>query len=67
MVRPIGVKIGVSDGSMTEVSGDGVREGMDVVVGEAIASAGSGESANPFAPKSPWVRPPSKGGKKASR
>jgi HlyD family secretion protein len=64
LVRPIEVKVGVSDGSVTEVSGDDVKEGMEVVVGEAITSAESGESTNPFAPKNPWVRPPSKGSKK---
>ena len=50
-VRPIDVKCGVSDGSMTEVSGDNVKEGMEVVVGEAVASQDSGDTTNPFAPK----------------
>jgi hypothetical protein len=50
-VQPINVKFGVSDGSLTEVSGDGVKEGMEVVVGEAVASQDSGDTQNPFAPK----------------
>jgi HlyD family secretion protein len=67
LVRPIDVKVGVSDGTVTEVSGDKLIEGMAVVVGQSSPSADSGESTNPFAPKSPWVHPPARSGKKASR
>jgi HlyD family secretion protein len=31
--RPIDVRVGLSDGAMTEVSGEGVAEGMEVIVG----------------------------------
>ena len=33
-VRPLEVVVGASDGTMTEISGSGVKEGMQVVVGE---------------------------------
>ena len=33
-VRPVAVQVGPSDGTMTEVSGPDVKEGMEVVVGE---------------------------------
>ncbi len=33
-VRPLEVVVGPSDGSMTEISGEGVNEGMKVVIGE---------------------------------
>ncbi|MEJ2024432.1 MAG: efflux RND transporter periplasmic adaptor subunit, partial [Deltaproteobacteria bacterium] len=32
-VRPIGVRTGINDGSMTEVEGDGLTEGMKIVTG----------------------------------
>ncbi len=50
-VRPIDVKCGVSDGSLTEISGENLKEGMEVVVGEAVASQDSSDTTNPFAPK----------------
>lgn len=34
-VRPVKVRTGASDGTMTEVSGTGLREGMEVVTGDA--------------------------------
>jgi HlyD family secretion protein len=70
LVRPIAVTVGVTDGSMTEISGAGVKEGMRVVIGEDNgeddAAEADGESAsdsdktsNPFLPKPPkGSRPP---------
>jgi len=65
-VRPVDVVVGPSDGTMTEVSGGDVTEGMQVVVSEE--SGGGGESGgvlegdatrNPFLPKPPkGSRPP---------
>ena len=50
--RPIEIVVGPTDGSMTEVSGKHVTEGMKVVIGESgnddVADA---ETTNPFAPK----------------
>jgi HlyD family secretion protein len=51
-VRPIEVRIGVSDGAVTEVSGDGVTEGLEAVIGESrVADANSSDTTNPFLPK----------------
>ncbi len=49
-VRPIEVQLGISDRSQTEISGDAVQEGMEVVVGE-IRPEEEAETTNPFAPK----------------
>ncbi len=66
LVRPVEVAIGASDGTMTEISGIGVREGMQVVAGEQgkedqeDENAAEGEkTSNPFLPKIPkGSRPP---------
>ena len=51
-VRPVPVKIIATDGTMTEVKGKYVSEGMEVVIGESIVSdADSGDATNPFMPK----------------
>jgi len=65
-VRPVDVVVGPSDGTMTEVSGGDVKEGIQVVVGEESGEdKQSGDSAegdktkNPFLPKPPkGSRPP---------
>lgn len=58
LVRPINVTIGLTDGMVTEIGGDGVQEGLKVVVGEEeetpetakqTASDG-GDAKNPFLP-----------------
>ncbi len=64
-VRPVKVRRGISDGLWTEVQGNGIQEGMEVVVGEQTAGnrSDSSEMVNPFAPKLPWRgRPPSRSG-----
>ena len=50
-VRPVNVRIVATDGSNTEVAGRDVQEGLEVVVGENVASDDSGDTTNPFAPK----------------
>jgi HlyD family secretion protein len=51
-VRPVKVTLGVSDGTVTEVSGPDVTEGLVVVVGEERADAAAAQrGANPFAPQ----------------
>jgi HlyD family secretion protein len=47
-VRPVQVQVGLSDGLRTEVSGDGVTEGLAVVVGGSRGNGG-GDTVNPFA------------------
>lgn len=49
-VRPLPVRVGLSDGTVTEVSGDGVSEGLEVAVGEAPQDNGD-NSNNPFVPQ----------------
>ena len=63
-VKPLKVKVGISDGVVTEVSPmteDTTLEGVAVVIGEQhdAGDADSGETTNPFAPKFP-----SRGGRK---
>jgi HlyD family secretion protein len=50
-VRPFAVTIGTSDGINTKVSGAGVKEGEDVVVGEVVQSAEDSQERNPFLPQ----------------
>jgi HlyD family secretion protein len=67
-VRPVEVTLGVSDGIKTEISGDNLKEGMQVVTGEeegdakpeAAETASKGDkTSNPFLPKLPkGSRPP---------
>lgn len=52
-VRPVSVSVGLTDGTLTEVQGPEVVEGMRVVVGEPLppASGGPGPGASPFTPQ----------------
>jgi HlyD family secretion protein len=49
-VRPIEVQIGATDGSFTEVRGEEVKEGMEVVVGEVRGEQVTEATKNPFGP-----------------
>lgn len=50
-VKPIRVRLGLTDGIDTEVQGDGLQQDMPVVIGEIRPEdAGTGEARNPFAP-----------------
>lgn len=42
-VRPITVQVGPTDGVMTEISGDDVKEGMEIVVGGGLAATDVGQ------------------------
>ena len=53
LVRPIDVRTGITDGAATEISGEGVQEGLEVVVGEESAADAAADTTNPFAPKFP--------------
>jgi HlyD family secretion protein len=58
-VRSIAVQTGLNDGTVTEVSGPEIKEGMEVVVDEASPWGSSrGESDNPFRPQ---IRRPTDG------
>jgi HlyD family secretion protein len=51
-VRPIFVEVGMSDGTMAEVRGDELKEGVSVVVGEEQKeSSNSSAGASPFTPR----------------
>lgn len=55
-LRPIRVRAGASDGTSTEIAGDDVKEGLEVIVGTHVAGSGGGGSAagtNPFQPRFP--------------
>jgi HlyD family secretion protein len=56
-VRPIKVSIGPTDGTMTEVQGDELKEGQEVVIAEQRQTAGEG-TASPFTPQTMRRRPP---------
>jgi HlyD family secretion protein len=49
-VRPLAVKVGLSDGTMTEVSGEGLSEGLEIVTGVPMEASARPEASNPFAP-----------------
>ncbi|MCX5644401.1 MAG: efflux RND transporter periplasmic adaptor subunit [Phycisphaerae bacterium] len=52
-VRPIPVQVGQSDGSMTEIQGAGVTEGLEIVAGVQAKATTQADSTNPFAPRFP--------------
>jgi len=52
-VRPIEVRTGLTNGAETEVSGEGLDEGMEVVTGAAVQSGSAASGVNPFAPRRP--------------
>ncbi|HUH66613.1 MAG TPA: efflux RND transporter periplasmic adaptor subunit [Syntrophales bacterium] len=52
-VRPVHVKIGLTDGTVTEIEGDSLKEGLRVVVGEAERETAAASTAerSPFTPQ----------------
>jgi HlyD family secretion protein len=50
-VRPIKVRVGISDGTMTEVEGKELQEGLEVVLGEQRQAMSGSSSTNPFVPQ----------------
>lgn len=62
-VRPLPVRLGVTDGSLTEVESPELKEGMLVVVGDQPQETADRPSASPFTPqifpkKKPGAPPP---------
>ena len=51
MVKPLKVNVGITNGSNTEVSGDEVKEDMEVIVGQRVAEKGKPGTTNPFTPQ----------------
>jgi HlyD family secretion protein len=50
-LRPIKVRAGISDGSLTEIVGDDLKQGDRVVLGEAAPGDPGTTTASPFAPQ----------------
>jgi HlyD family secretion protein len=50
-VKPVKVRIGLSDGLQTEILRGEIKEGESVMVGEGRPNTGNGGTSNPFAPK----------------
>jgi HlyD family secretion protein len=52
-VRPVRVRLGLTDGGMTEVEGDHLTEGLEIIIGQQSRAAEGSDTTNPFAPKIP--------------
>ena len=50
-VRPVAVHVGLSDSSMSEIQGESVSEGMEVIVGEMVRTSETAQTTNPFTPQ----------------
>ena len=61
-VKPIRVKLGLTDGLNTEVSADDLKEGMEIVSSEMRPEDVSTEAKNPFMPQFGQRRPSGAGG-----
>ncbi|MEI6425679.1 MAG: ATP-binding cassette domain-containing protein, partial [Lentisphaerota bacterium] len=51
LLEPIKVRPGLNDGFKTEVEGDNLKEGMEIVSGQQQQLQSSGTETNPFAPQ----------------
>ncbi|UCF94746.1 MAG: efflux RND transporter periplasmic adaptor subunit [Desulfobacterales bacterium] len=52
-VRPVRGRAGLTDGALTEVEGDGLTEGLEIVTGQETQASVASDTTNPFAPKIP--------------
>lgn len=52
-LRPLKVRLGLTDGAMTEVEGQHLTEGLEIVTGQQNPAAQSSDTTNPFASKIP--------------
>ena len=52
-VRPLRVGLGITDGGMTEVEGEHLKEGLEIVIGQQDQTAERSDTTNPFAPRIP--------------
>jgi len=60
-VRPISVRVGITDGTLTKIDSPDIKEGMEVIVADYQPSdVASGPQTNPFAPQ--FGRGPGGGG-----
>jgi HlyD family secretion protein len=51
LVKPVPVRLGMSDGTMTEVQGEQLKEGTLVVIGDQPKEAATTSTASPFTPQ----------------
>jgi HlyD family secretion protein len=49
-LKPIHVRAGITDGTVTEIRGEGLTEGLEVVTGEIRAESAAATNTNPFGP-----------------
>ncbi len=52
-VRPVRVRLGLTDGGLTEVEGEHLAEGLEIVTGLQSQTAERSDTTNPFAPNIP--------------
>jgi HlyD family secretion protein len=52
-VRPLWVRIGLTDGGITEVEGDHLADGLEIVTGQQGPAVERSATTNPFAPRIP--------------
>lgn len=48
---PIEITPGISDGSMTEIKGDGLKQGMEVIIGISVGAGKKSSANSPFVPQ----------------
>ncbi|MFZ2448155.1 MAG: efflux RND transporter periplasmic adaptor subunit [Syntrophobacteraceae bacterium] len=51
LVASIPVRVGMSDGTLTEIQGESIKEGTQVVIGESRKEAATASTSSPFTPK----------------
>ena len=56
LAKPVRVTIGPSNGTVTEVQGDEVKEGLEVITGEQRQASAGDAARSPFAPTMPGGR-----------
>jgi multidrug efflux pump subunit AcrA (membrane-fusion protein) len=52
-LKPVRIRLGINDGTRTEVSGPDVKEGMEIIVGDLTQTAAPAQArpaANPLLP-----------------
>ena len=52
-VRPLAVRVGLSDGTLTEVAGEELADGVMVVTGVQQQASAKTDTSNPFTPSFP--------------
>lgn len=58
--RPLPVTAGLTDGTNTQISGEGLQEGLEVIAG--MVGTGQEKGSNPFQPQGPQGMGPPRGG-----